>query len=264
MRPAPPNVGSADQLARALARVAGDPAQTETLYATFGGFCHEFRNGLNSLSMSLYLARRASGPEWDDVWSALEPRYTLVERFIDRFQLVCRPLRLTPVRLTLQALFDDRFDAWSTLLGARGRRLVVEPLGTSAPGAFDPMRLGSAFDDLVALRAEQGPRSTDLRVRWSTSEQGFRVDWDEPAATPPRPDGAHDKSEPKTPDSPQPQETDALAALTVPLLARVMTAHGGTLQTDESDGWRLTLCWPLDAQPTPREAPRCSASQPSP
>jgi|GEM_PF-888472 len=260
MRPAPPTVGSADQLARALTRVVVDPAQTNSLYATFGGFCHEFRNGLNSLNMSLYLARRASGPEWDDVWSALEPKYTLVERFIDRFQLVCRPLRLTPVNLPLQALFDDRLAAWSALLAAHGRRLIVAPLGPSTPGAFDPMRLGSAFDDLVAWRAGQGGPSTDLRVRWSASEQGFRVDWDEPPAPPRHPDAP----ESTTPEDTQPRETDALTALTVPLLARVMTAHGGTLQADESDGWRLTLSWPLDARPTQGEAPRCSASQPYP
>lgn len=256
--------GSAEELARALARIARDPGATCRLHDVFGGFCHQFRNLLNSLKITLYLAKKHGAPGGDDPWSGLEPRYALAERFIDRFQLICRPMTLNLVRLPIDALFQDREASWSTLLNARGKRLRLGPGDASTPGAFDPMRLGAGLDDLVIWRARAGNPAADLRVRWSADAAGFCVEWDEPCptdSTSPDPGGpSFDLTQDTDTTS---IEADVLAALTVPLLTRVMTSHHGALVEGGPGPWSLTLRWPLDARPTQREAPPCSASPPS-
>lgn len=253
----PQDAPVAEALASSLALAADDPFKADQLHTIFGKFCHDFRNLLNSLRMSLYLARRATGPDREAAWLDLEPRYSIVERFIDRFHLICRPMNLSFVKLPLDVLFDDRKTAWSQLLLSRGRNLIlVAPSGLTV-GDFDPMRLGSGFDDLVAWRAVAGGPQTDLRVRWSTDARSFRVDWDEPPCS--KPLGLDDPSRENPP--PIPLEADLLAALTLPLLTKIMSSHGGSLQTGGSDGdrWRLNLRWPLDARHTLREATPCSA-----
>ncbi len=38
-----------------------------------------------------------------------------------------------------------------------------------------------------------------------------------------------------------------LVTLTMPLMARAMTVHGGRLDERSQHPWRLELCWPLSA-----------------
>jgi hypothetical protein len=258
-----PAESSAVELSRALARVAGDPRLTRHLHGAFGGFCHEFRNLLNSLRLSLYLARKTAGDASADVFSRVDRRYAVVERFIDRFHQVCRPMPLALVRVPLATLFDDRHAAWSDVLRRRGRRLVLSPPRDAKPAAFDAMRLASGLDDLVAWRALVGDPSTDLRVTWSTNVQNV-ITWDEPPAHRPASRVDADADDPSwtdagaTDDGPQ-----VLEALTVPVLSRVISSHGGALEHGTSRPWRLTLRWPLDATPEPHETLPCSPSSPS-
>jgi hypothetical protein len=250
--------GTAWLLAGALARAAADPGNARHLHETFGSFCHQFRNGLHALRMTLYLAEKAGRREEQDLWSGVEARYAVLERFIDRFHQVCRPLPLSPVRLPLDALFDDRRAAWSEVLAGFGRRLVVIPPAVPASGAFDPLQLGQGLDDLVAWRAGVGDPGTSLRVRWSVDGGAFRVTWDEPADLEPRhPPPTGGPGSAVRPSS----DDDGLAALTLPYLATIMASHGGTAYATEKGPWRLTLRWPLDAPPTPRETPPCLASR---
>src|SRR5262249_27083980 len=158
------------------------PGESHHLSEVFGAFCHQFRNGLNSLRMSLYVAEKLGKPLDDDTWSDVEARYAALERFIDRFHQICRPLPLSPVRLPLAALSHDRRATWSGVLAGGGRRLVVIPPAAPASGAFDPLRLGQGLDDLVAWRARVGDAASNLRVRWSADGGAFRVTWDEPSA----------------------------------------------------------------------------------
>src|SRR4051812_10760623 len=52
-----------NRLTSSLCRIAADPAQVGTLYEILGGYCHQCRNTLNSLKLSLYLARRGGAPD---------------------------------------------------------------------------------------------------------------------------------------------------------------------------------------------------------
>ena len=256
----PQDAQPAETLADLLGCVAADPVKSAQLPTIFGQFCHDFRNLLNSLRMSLYLARKAQGPNLEVDWGAVETRYSAVEKCIDRFHLICRPMRLNPVRLSLGVLFDDRIRSWGRLLEARGRRLIVVAPDESPEGDYDPMRLASGLDDLVAWRTIAGARETDLRVRWSIDAQVFRVDWDEPRAHEPR--GPDDDCRETTPASSS--EADLLAVLTLPFLTRIIASHGGTVQSSGPDGdhWRLSLRWPLDVRPILRETSSCVASPP--
>ncbi len=231
-----------EELAGSLARFAESPRRTRHLHSLFGPYCHQFRNVLNSIKLSLYLARRGGRPETDGVWLDLSPRYEAVERFIDRFQQLSRPMRIDRITLPLDLLVEDRKAGWGRVLAEQGRRLILEPSGGSSPGAFDPMRLGQAFDDLVAWRARAGDPSTDLRLWWTTEDGWFHVDWDEPSSTATAVDRMSGGAIGSDPD-----QFDPLAALTVPILTRIMTLHGGALEATGTERWRLSLRWPLDA-----------------
>lgn len=250
-----------DRLARALASAASDDEKTRQLHAIFGGFCHEVRNVLNSLHMSLYLARKSSGPDWSDLWTSIEPGYQLVERFIDRFQTVCRPFTICPVKMPLGALFDDRRDQWSDVLAGQGRELRLEPKREAGvPVPFEPQKLGSAFDDLVAWRAALGPAGTALRACWWVDQGQAHVEWDEPSGEGPRP---RKPSTIKSKSGRRPEtalEAELYAALTIPLLTRIVRAQGGSLESSSERSWCVRLKWPIEGTSEDREMPTCSAS----
>lgn len=233
----------AEELADVLARVAAHSGTTSHLHEILGGFCHQFRNHLNGLKMSLYLARRGAAPAAQPAWDVVETRYQGVEHYIDRLQLVCRPMTLALVTLPLDLLFEDRKAVWTQTLAARGKGLIVEPPAEPAVGRFDPNRLGLCFDSVVSWRARAGRPGSDVRVSWSAGGSEIRVAWDEPV----RADAAGPPG-----DEPEPFE-----ALTIPLMSRIVSLHGGSLEVARSDEWRVVLRWPIDARSTPREAPRC-------
>ncbi len=238
---------SSGTLAGSLTRVAASPAQTQHLHDILGDYCHQFRNVLNCLKMSLYLARMSADPQGQGVWLDLESRYLHVEQFIDRLQLICRPIPPSFVKLPLSLLFDDREASWSETLASHEKRLILVPPAEPIVGSYDPIRLAPALDALVAWRSHAGDPETDLRVRWDVENEWFQIRCDEPVRTPRELDSA-----PLGDD-----DTDAFESLTVPLLARIATLHGGSLEVARSDPWRLELRWPIDAGRTPCEAPRC-------
>lgn len=236
---------SADALSDVLRRVAANEGQARHLHEILGGYCHQSRNLLNCMNMSLYLARRGADPCAQSLWKEVERRYRGVEQFIDRLQSICRPMPVCVVRLPLSLLFEDRKGPWSEHLEAVGRRLLLEPPAEPAVGCFDPIRLGQALDDLVAWRVRVGNPDSGLRVRWTSNALGFQLQFDEPASDQPGTRGAFN------PES----RAESFDTLTVALLTRVMTLHGGRLEIPSTEGWRIELRWPLDARNTEREAP---------
>jgi hypothetical protein len=224
-------------LAVSLLRVSSDPAQRARLHQLLGTFCHQCRNTLNSLKLSLYLAKRSAAPDKLGPWNDLEPRYRDVEQFFERLQLIVRPMPLTTVRLPLALLLEDRGAAWSALLAARERRLDLAPPCESSTVAYDPLRLGDALDSLVAWRAEAGPAGQPARLRWDTVGGQAFLEWSEAAGS---------GREPPC-DGPQ--------SLVLPLLGRVASAHGGSVSVDARDGLRVGLSWPVDASPPKEEPP---------
>jgi hypothetical protein len=237
-----------EQLAVGLRRVAADPRLTHRLHELLGGYCHQCRNLLHSLKLSLYLARRSGGPAGEDsgdaVWVDVEPRYLELERVFDRLHQVCRPMPLSPVRLGLDMLIDDRRDDWSRTLAERGQGLEIERLAGDLFGGFDPVRLGQGLDDLVTWRSRAGRPGNVLRLRYGAGDGSFKLDWDET-----RPAGARANPGPAAADPDvEAVTTRAYGVLTVPVLARVMALHGGDLETADRGRWWLRLRWPLAAR----------------
>lgn len=227
---------AAKELVDALSRVAASPGMTRHLHHVLGGYCHQSRNLLNCLNMSLYLSRRACDPESASVWKDLEARYRHVEQFIDRIQAICRPMSVRPVSLPFALLVADRNDGWKARLGRTGRGLIVEPPGSQVVVAFDPVSLGQGFDELVNWRSEMGPPGSDLRIRWHAEEGHFRVTWDEPRRGP--------LAERRVASVATPG--DILDALSIPLLTRIVSLHGGTLDETSERNWRVVVRWPID------------------
>jgi hypothetical protein len=219
-----------DELITSLVRIAADPKQVSSLHEILGSFCHQCRNLLNSLKLSLYLARRDQRAAVDDSWNVIEPRYRAVEQFYDRLQLICRPMALVPLRTSLASLLDDRYPSWAEWMAEHDRRLEWNPPEAPTIGEFDPIRLGEGLDAFVAWRAQAGAPGEPARLSWREEDQRFRLDWDESGA-------------------PHSRHGDACGECTgsfaLPLLARVVSVHGGTIDVDFREGLHLRIQWPL-------------------
>jgi hypothetical protein len=223
------------QIASSLLRLAVDPTHRACLYDALGGFCHQSRNVLNSLKLSLYLAKRSATPDLCARWSELEPHYLELEQFIERLQFIIRPMELNCVCLPLSLLIEERTDKWSAEMGTHGRRLEFVPPVNSSNVKYDPSWLGHALDALVAWRAEAKRGSSVAQLRWGVDHGASKLEWLEDSI------GGADR------------RLDRPDSLALPLVGRVVSAHGGTLSVDVRDGLQVCLRWPVDAKPQPDE-----------
>jgi hypothetical protein len=218
-----------EDLASSLTRVASDPLMVRALHELLGDYCHQCRNTLNSLKLSLYLAKRDTPAGSSHIWSELEPRYQRVEQSFDRLQTICRPMSLAPIRVTLEMLFDERRPRWTEAMAARDRVLEFASPAEAIPGEFDPIRLTECLDALVLWRAEVGEPGQTATLEWGADPDRFELCWTEPSAWGFEPSDSVEEG----PD-----------ALALPLLARVIAEHGGTFHLDLRDGLRLEAAWP--------------------
>jgi hypothetical protein len=208
-----------------LLRIARDPVLRLRVYEHLREYCHQCRNRLNSLKLSLYLAMRQSPSPNADPWVEIERHYRDLESRVEQVQFLCRPLLLSRVTLGLDLLIEDRREAWTRRMAELGRGLELVSPSERAVASFDVDSLGRALDSVVAWRASDRSDARSARLRWWV-EGGFaHVAWEEPA-TPARPGCV-----------PPP-------AWTLPLLARVALAHGGDYRIDTERGWCLDVAWP--------------------
>ncbi|WP_406696549.1 hypothetical protein V5E97_36755 [Singulisphaera sp. Ch08] len=224
-----------DDLACSLIGVASSPTKVRALHEILGGFCHQCRNTLNSLKLSLYLTKRDTTHEASPLWGELDQRYKEVELIFDRLQAVCRPMTLTPIKASLSLIMNDLGPAWISAMAERDRSLHLIPPGTSDVGDFDPIRLPDCLNTFVLWRAEVGEQGQPAQLGWGIHENQFVIEWDEPSSL-----GIGDSAV-------DPARSDPLA---LPLLARVLSAHGGTMTLEYHDGLHLRATWPLNVRPT--------------
>ena len=228
-------------LATALLRIASDPARVTVLHDLLGGFCHQSRNVLNCMKLGFYLFKHGGDSrESEPLVRDLEPHYLDIERLFDQLQTICRPMALAVVELPIDYLIDEHRGRWEASLSGRGRHLELSPSPVPSVARFDPTRLGQALDAFVEWRAEAGPAGRPVQLRWKTEDDQLCLDWEEPDA--PR----------LVPSTPVCGRCESLA---LPLMARVVAAHGGRLSLDLLDGFRVGLRWPRDASLATRVQP---------
>jgi hypothetical protein len=200
---------------------------TEILWTFF----HDARNRLNSLKIGLHLARRGGTPESGMIWDELDRSYRGLEQLIDRLQTICRPLELVPVMGDLGHWLEERRAYWTSRLGKAGRGLDWAPPVSPAVGWFDPTRLIHGLDALVAWRADEGRATLPARLSWWSDPAGLHVEWSEPGARPSEPIEGGDGH----PNS-----------MVLPLLAHILSAHGGSVAIEDRGGLVVRLAWPAE------------------
>lgn len=245
-----PHDGSADDgLSDSLLRFIDD-GQLEPLRQALSGFNHRCRNMLNSMKMGFYLTRRSAAGPLPERWEELSRTYTEVERLFDLLQSIYRTMSLTRVRHPFSAIVDEFGEGWISTFDRADLTLTITPPEREEPGEFDAMRLASALDAFVAWRAATLAPGGEASLSWSTSSQGFHVEWRE------SPSEMFDAT-PRRPSSPDEALAATARSLALPLLARVVAEHHGRVSWSSRPRAHASIQWPLrsDADPPPAHDP---------
>jgi len=221
-------------LSDALCRIGHDADQIDSLHEMLGPFCHESRNILNSLKMSLYLARKNDSQDIAIAWDEVDRCYKDVERLFERLQTICRPMRLNRVRLSLSLLLEDRRRPWLETFAGKRRTLELVVPNRLEEGEYAPQCLGQALDAFVAWRANAVDCGSSARLEASARGGQYFLEWVE--------QGRHTANE-----GSQDATTRRGEPLAMPLLDRVVTAHGGSIEQIEPGGKHLRMSWPQGA-----------------
>jgi hypothetical protein len=219
-------------LAGDLLKVAANAEQLGTLYEVLGEFNHLVRNRLNSVKLSLYLARRDGPASLEPTWAELDRRYRAIEGFVEQLQIIYRPMPLRPMNVAVAMLFDERQSLWARCFEARQVRFLLTSPKEPMNGHFDPIRLGQGLDALAAWRGQTARPNSLVRVDWRVVGGEVVVRWREPDVTHLPLDDLPGGDAP---------------CLALPLLARILLAHGGRVDASLEDGLLLQLRWPLGA-----------------
>lgn len=216
---------SENSLVEQLLHVARDPQFRQLVYEHLGEYCHNCRNRLNSLKLGLFLAmKQATGPR-SEAWRPIEGCYQELERTVELLQAICRPIILSPVTLELDLLIEDRRQEWARILEDKGCTLTCVAPSGQATATFDVDRMGQALDSMVRWRAGDYGSNRSARLRWWVDSKSAHISWQETNPSPVKP-------------------PEDIPTWHLPLLARLITAHGGEYRMVEGPDWHLDLSWP--------------------
>jgi hypothetical protein len=213
-----------------------DPETMHELRRMLSGYSHRCRNSLNGLKMSLYLFRREAGQGIPSLWDDLERTYRRIESLFDHLQAIYRPMTVTTIRSSLGLLIKERAPKWQSGFQAVGQALELVPPTEEALGDFDPIQLGMGLDALASWRAESAEMGTQTRIAWGCRDGSFELEWQDRSEGEPSSSGRPDDSGPDPASPPR--------SLVVPLLARIVEAHGGRLESADGPRLHLKLGWP--------------------
>jgi hypothetical protein len=202
-------------------------------------FNHRCRNSLSGLKMGLYLSQLEVEGPMPRCWTELARSYGEIEQLFDRLQVIYQPFSISLVRSSLGLLVAEHLPAWRSSLSATGRTLDAIPTGHDASGDLDPMYLGMGLDAFVAWRAEAGVPECSCRLSWRLAKGWFEVSWREA-----RPKDEFRGRECHSSAARPPRSCLCANSLALALLARIVAAHGGSLQTTNDPVFSIKLGWP--------------------
>ena len=227
------------ELCSSLMGIVQDNRKIDQLRDELSGFSHRCRNLLNGMKMSLYLVRRGADrplPAW---WVDVEHSYGGIEKLLDRLQLIYRPMTLTLVRAPFGSLVQDHELHWREYFRACGQPLEIAPPDQESSCAFDPMLLSGSFDAFLRWRASMVHPGQRACLSWHTTDTQLEVSWSETAIK---------ATATRTQRHAHTSISDLSLAL--PLLARVITAHHGTIQLSPSAEFKVLFTCPLEQPET--------------
>ena len=216
-----------------LMGIASNPDLRQVIYEHMGEYCHQCRNRLNSLKLCLYLAKRQAQSACPSVLASLEQRYAALERSIDLIQTLCRPMAVSLSLLGLDLLIQDRLPHWQRLAVDRDVEIACVPPEVRAMARFDPDRMGQALDCLVDWRIAQLEPGSTARMTWRVDRGEARMIWEEEA---------NSFGDPVGP-------TDPTHSWALPLITRVVEAHGGDVRLGEPTSRTVEIAWPIGPKP---------------
>jgi hypothetical protein len=222
----------------------GNEAGIGLLRDQVSGFSHRCRNVLNGLKMSLFLIKREAAHPLPSWWAEVEEKYRSIEVLFDQLQAIYRPLALTPVRASFGSLVQDRRRSWSGWFETAGRTLAIAPPDQETAGEFDPMCLGAGLDAFVGWRVGAMGPEHQAHLTWTAKAPAIEVVWHESRLHGRRGDGRCRLGEAQ-----QRTPAGAVASLALPLLARVITAHQGSLEQIGEREFEVVMRWPLSQRP---------------
>lgn len=223
---------TAEQLegvAGTLLRMIDNPGRLDGLQWQLDRYCHRLRNRLNSLKLSLYLARRldqAAPVAWEDA----DANYRRMEVLIEHLQAVVTPLRLAPIEIDLLAWLAEAMPCWRRALEAGGLSMAGEGPDGPLPVRFDTTRFSQAIAPLIEAWARPGAEGSTVRLRWGADGECCALEFAADGPVGPRLVGA----------------LGAADGLALPRLARVLQAHGGRLDIRDGRAPSLRLRWPAE------------------
>lgn len=215
-----------------LLRLARGLELRDELGEAFGTYCHQFRNRLNSIKLAIYLAKRQATEGLEATWQELEQEYLAIEDQLDRVQMVSRDANLAPVAIDLNLLFEDRARRWTGTMRLSGIELDLSPPERTCPTRVDIARFAFGLDELVSWRATANTGPRVVRIEWGRNDDRTTVRWLEGLG-----ESTSDAGE-----GADPGRTWAL-----PILARLMADHRGTLSMSRGSNWELILEWPAES-----------------
>ena len=223
-----------------LIKIAVNPALTQDLHEVIGTYCHQVRNHLNSLKLSLYFAKRGASSDRPSPWKELNAQYLEMEAWLERLQMLCRPLQLDLYHLPFDLLIEERRGRWTDAAEERDGTLAIEPADFPTAFSFDMGRFAAALDDLAAWRFRAAPVGTRFMLGWKNLGDHFEFRWSELHSQPP--------------ESRETRATSPLSSegLLLPVIYRLAVLHGGTVDLSLDHGWHLSIRLPSQ--------PRCPRS----
>lgn len=220
-----------------LIAIAANPKLAENLHSVIRTYCHQVRNHLNSLKMSLYFAKRGSSAEGSPAWSHLNTQYQEMEQWLERLQMLCRPLSLDLYELPFDLVIEEHRKRWVESAERAGGTLAVAPAEISASVRIDLGKWAQVLDDLAEWRFRAAPRGTKFQLDWKLDGNVLAFRWSESSGR---------LLEPSVEGFTQDPEQGPLSreGLVLPMIHRLAVLHGGSAELSVEDGWRLTLRLP--------------------